>query len=288
MKIGWVSIHRKIQDHWLYEKKRPRTKYEAWLDILFDVNHEDQKVLIREKLIQCKRGQSIKSLDTWAKQWKWDKTKVRRFFVLLQNDNMIVSESYQATTRISVINYNSYQDGRNIGKMKMKSKCNASVSEDVQNATRISVINNSPYKDDRNETETKLKQNWNESETKLTPNNNVNNKIESKELSLVGKYLFSRKKDNLIYLTKDEINNNGNHPKASKAFALLEHIDNDFVNVAKLKRQLTFCEAEKLIKEYDHGLIDDTLNSMENYALLTKKSTTVYLTVRNWISRRKI
>jgi hypothetical protein len=123
MKTGWISIHRKIQDHWIYEKKRPRTKYEAWIDILLEVNHKTQKVLIGNDLISCRKGQSLKSLNTWAKQWKWNKSKVRRFFTLLQKDNMIVSEGVQNTTRLSVINYEPYQNERNESETQVKRKC---------------------------------------------------------------------------------------------------------------------------------------------------------------------
>jgi len=134
---GWISIHRSIKTHWLYPKGRPFTKYEAWITILLEVNHTDKKEAKGFNLIDCKRGESIKSLDTWAKLFHWNKSKVRRFFIMLQKDSMIETKSVQKTTHLKVCNYDSYQN-------------------------------------ERNETETKLKRKRNDSETELTPNNNVN------------------------------------------------------------------------------------------------------------------
>jgi len=49
------------------------------MDILLTVNHSDKKVLIGGVLFDVKRGDSIMSLDSWAKRWNWNKSKVRRF-----------------------------------------------------------------------------------------------------------------------------------------------------------------------------------------------------------------
>jgi hypothetical protein len=65
------------------------------------------------------------SLDTWAKRWNWDKSKVRRFLTLLQSDGMIVLVSDNITTHLTVCNYASYQDERNASETPMKRKRNA-------------------------------------------------------------------------------------------------------------------------------------------------------------------
>jgi len=134
---GWISIHRTIKNHWLYPKGRAFTKYEAWITILLEVNYTDKKESKGFSLIECKRGESIKSLDTWAKLFNWNKSKVRRFFIMLQNDSMIETKSVQKTTHLRVCNYDSYQN-------------------------------------QRNDVETKAKRKRNDIETELTPNNNVN------------------------------------------------------------------------------------------------------------------
>lgn len=126
MSKGWISLHREIKDHWLYQEKRQFSKLEAWLDILLNVNHADKKVMIKNSLFLVKRGDSINSLDTWAKRWNWNKSRVRRFLSLLENESMICIFNETKTTRLTVCNYDNYQDLRNADETQMKRKRNAS------------------------------------------------------------------------------------------------------------------------------------------------------------------
>ena len=131
---GWIRIHRKIVNNWIF---KDADKFRSWIIILLTVNHDQKKVLIGEKLFVCNRGESLNSLDTWSKLFgkNWNKSKVRRFFELLKKDSMIVLTNEQKTTRLTVCNYDSYQDTRN-------------------------------------DSETEVNRNGNGSETSLTPNNN--------------------------------------------------------------------------------------------------------------------
>jgi hypothetical protein len=122
---GWIKIHRSITNHWLYSEKRVYSKLEAWYDMLIAVNYSDSKTLIKGKLYEVKRGQSIMSLDSWAKRWSWDKSKVRRFLNTLQNDNMIELKSDTITTQLTICNYESYQGERNTDETPVKRKRNA-------------------------------------------------------------------------------------------------------------------------------------------------------------------
>jgi hypothetical protein len=122
---GWIKLHRSIKEHWLYTEDRVFSKFEAWNDILLSVNFSDAKQVIKGKIYNIKRGESTMSLDTWAKRWNWDKSKVRRFLTLLQSDGMIVLVSDNITTHLTVCNYASYQDERNASETPMKRKRNA-------------------------------------------------------------------------------------------------------------------------------------------------------------------
>jgi len=110
---GWILLHRKCLDHWLYNENRPKTRREAWEDMLLLANHSGTKIPIGNELIDCKRGQSIRSLESWAKHFKWTKSKVKRFFDLLVKDNMIETENLHKTTRITICKYDDYQNVRN-------------------------------------------------------------------------------------------------------------------------------------------------------------------------------
>jgi hypothetical protein len=122
MNNGWIKIHRKMMEHWIYQNSQ---YFHWWTDLLMNANFEDKKILIKGNLYDCKRGQSLYSLDTWAKRWKVDKSKVRRFLQLLQNDGMIVIENVSVSTRLTICKYECYQDERNADETEVKRKRNA-------------------------------------------------------------------------------------------------------------------------------------------------------------------
>ncbi|MBU2061724.1 MAG: hypothetical protein KKH44_07755 [Bacteroidetes bacterium] len=107
--LGWISVHRKITDNWLWQKK-PFSYGQAWIDILLECSHEEHKVLIKGVLLTSKRSESLKSIKTWAKRWGWTISATRHFLNLLEKDTMIQTKNEQVTTRLSVCNYDSYQD----------------------------------------------------------------------------------------------------------------------------------------------------------------------------------
>lgn len=62
-------------------------------------------------------------------------------------------------------------------------------------------------------------------------------------------------------------------------------IESKYPNICKLKKQLTFEEAEKLTNEFSKDAIRNILQAMENYKDLPKKYVSVNLTMRNWLKR---
>jgi DNA replication protein DnaD len=107
---GWIKLHRKIQETQLYPKNREFTKFEAWLDLLILVNHKDNEVLLGNELILCKRGESIRSIESYQKRWSWSRQQVRSFFCLLERQTQIHQKTTSKTTIISICKYDTYQD----------------------------------------------------------------------------------------------------------------------------------------------------------------------------------
>jgi DNA-binding transcriptional MocR family regulator len=105
---GWISIHRKIQDNWIWEDK-PFSKGQAWIDILLMVNHEDKKIPFSNELVEVKRGSRITSIRQLCDRWGWSNTKVRGFLKLLEDEKMLVIKSDSKKTTLTVVNYNDYQ-----------------------------------------------------------------------------------------------------------------------------------------------------------------------------------
>ena len=111
---GYIALYRKIQDNFLWKEKREFSKAEAWIDILMEVQYSEapRKVVFGMHTLTCNYGESLKTLETWARRWNWTRSKVRRFFKLIQNEKMVVVKSAQLTTRLTVCNYGTYDPKR--------------------------------------------------------------------------------------------------------------------------------------------------------------------------------
>jgi hypothetical protein len=119
---GWIKLERGVLNHWVFDDP---IKFRIWVGLLLVANHSDQKVNIGLNIYDCKRGQSIRSLLSWAKTFKVSKDYVRNFFKLLEKDGMITIENIQISTRITICNYDSYQDVSNDKPTTAKRKPNA-------------------------------------------------------------------------------------------------------------------------------------------------------------------
>ena len=108
--IGWIKLHRKIQDHWIYQEKRKFSRYEAWLDLLMLANHKDNKVLLGNELLLVEKGSFITSELKLMERWSWGKGKLRSFLEMLESDGMIIRKTDRKKTTITICNYSVYHD----------------------------------------------------------------------------------------------------------------------------------------------------------------------------------
>lgn len=105
---GWISVHRQIQEHWLWADK-PFSKGQAWIDMLMLANHEDKKTLIDNNIVVIESGSFVTSEHKLSERWGWSRWKVHEFLNLLQSDNMIFAKTDHRKTTINVINYEKYR-----------------------------------------------------------------------------------------------------------------------------------------------------------------------------------
>lgn len=144
---GWIKIHRKLVDHWLWQDAE---KLKWWLCLLIEANHEGRNILLKGSLVTCGRGQCVRSLETWAQEWRTTKKTVRNFLLLLERDGMIQYESVTVSTRITICNYDTYQNLGNEKETQSKRKVNA---EETQSKRSLPPNNN----DKNEENEKKLR-----------------------------------------------------------------------------------------------------------------------------------
>ena len=120
MDRGYVALWRKIVDHPFSKEKRVFSKYEAWIDILMEVQHSEKPTdfVIGMSVLKCNYAESLKSVLTWSRRWNWSESKVRRYFKLLKKMDQISSKSEGKTTRIKVLNYSQYDLKRRKNELK--------------------------------------------------------------------------------------------------------------------------------------------------------------------------
>lgn len=109
---GWVKLHRRLQQHWLWEEKRVFSKAEAWIDLLMMANHQESRFVLGNEIIQAQPGEIITSELKLMDRWSWSKSKVRAFLKLLENDSMIVKKADPKKTALIVVNWSVYQVDR--------------------------------------------------------------------------------------------------------------------------------------------------------------------------------
>jgi len=108
---GWIKLYRQIQEcEFLWDsKEEPFDRRSAWIDLLLMANHKDKRMMFRGKAITVGCGQRITSLHNLAARWHWGINRVRNYLDLLQGENMLVRESDNTKTLLTIVNYQKYQ-----------------------------------------------------------------------------------------------------------------------------------------------------------------------------------
>lgn len=147
---GWVKLHRKIRDHWIWQDPN---YLKWWIDLLMLVNHSPAKVLINGKPILIQRGMYHTSETKLSERWYIDRRTVSRFLKMLESDDMItVNKRRQDGTTVKVNNYAAYQgvfDGDMHNEMD-NGIHNESASKAHQNVHKQELNNNKNSKNEKN------------------------------------------------------------------------------------------------------------------------------------------
>ena len=107
---GWISLHRKILDNPILKASKEYSRLEAFVWLLLRANHKEGKCVIGSTLYKVKKGEMITSQMKLMKQFRWSKSKLINFLKLLQEDEMIDIKTEPNLTRITILNYCTYQD----------------------------------------------------------------------------------------------------------------------------------------------------------------------------------
>jgi len=108
--MGWIKIDRNIVNHWLWSDEK---KLKWWLTILMEVNYKDKVMSLGYKTYHVKRGQSSRSIRSWAAIFETGTKSVLRFFDMLEEDELIsrkvIGKGKHSTTLLTICEYSSYE-----------------------------------------------------------------------------------------------------------------------------------------------------------------------------------
>ncbi len=144
-KQGWISLHRKIEYHWIWV----RPDYlRAWLWLLFHANHKPNTIFTGIALVKIERGELVSSLSHLSDAFGWGIKTTRTFLNRLEKDGLIVKQSGPKWTKLTICKYDKYQDTRHdMGKQK----AHKGQTEGIQGATNNNENNDN---NDINRTDT--------------------------------------------------------------------------------------------------------------------------------------
>lgn len=279
---GWISLHRKITDHWVWESDKPFDKRAAWIDILLMVNHKKRKVNLGNKLIEVGPGERITSERKLSERWGWSRTKVRNFLNLLEQDEMIEIKKDTKKTTLKVLNYSKYQGIKNQSetteKDKKSNKLKKSAKKDTSKKTAINSYDKSDYSNSeyqqKNHKKTKKKPQKNHAETQTIMNNNENNDNKNNNNNVQPKFEIKKIYNSLDnywktlfkdYIDVYRFSNKTNKITTNRHLKLLKELKGIFDNMKFKFDGQKYNLSENIFEEGINTIIEREIDSL-NYA----------------------
>ena len=152
MEHGFVKIHRKIADSWIWQDAN---KFKWWIDLIMMANHKDNKFLLGNDVFDIKRGEFHTSELKLAERWGVNRKTVRRFLELLESEQMVELKKTRKGTTVKINNYNTYQDKSYTAKDNTRdntrdNRLDNTVDNAVDNTGDSAVDTNKNVKNDKN------------------------------------------------------------------------------------------------------------------------------------------
>lgn len=108
MDLGYIKLFREISGNKFWSKK-PYSEGQAWVDLLLMANYKQGQFIHRGITITVERGQLGRSMVGLGEKWGWSAKKVKRFLGDLKTAEQIAYQTNNATTLITITNYEVYQ-----------------------------------------------------------------------------------------------------------------------------------------------------------------------------------
>lgn len=111
MDKGFIPISRKLFEHPFWKQRREFSRAEAWIDLIQKARYSEGEgqMMLKDKIVKWERGQLIASTRYLKERWNWkSNTKVENFIKLLENEDMIKTDTVQKIRRITICKYDTY------------------------------------------------------------------------------------------------------------------------------------------------------------------------------------
>ena len=132
MADGYILLHKRIQDNWLWSDK-PFSKAHAWIDLLLMANYTCNDIMSKGAVIHIERGQVFRSIKCLSERWGWSIKKTKGFIKVLEKQNMVSVKGLPQGTLITIEKYDSYQTlGRESGPSEGLTKDQAGTNQGPQ------------------------------------------------------------------------------------------------------------------------------------------------------------
>lgn len=131
MKNGYFVLSRKLFSSFLWEEKREYSRFEAFMYLLYHAQYgkEPRKVSIKNKILVQNRGELLRSQRRLASDWGWTPKRVNSWLKTMTKNGSIRNANETVTTRITICNYDKYQDLTNYIETQTKPEGNRNETE---------------------------------------------------------------------------------------------------------------------------------------------------------------
>jgi len=153
MNEGFIKLHRKIRDSWIFRSK-PQW-FHAWIWLILEAQWKDQWITFNGRSIHVKRGQLAAPVRYLVRSFNgskgnfWTVSKVQYFMKRLEKEGMIQTEICTNISLVTICNFDTYNNleeksWSKVGRSTPKSKSKSSTQSSTPKANENQKVNHTP------------------------------------------------------------------------------------------------------------------------------------------------
>lgn len=144
---GWISLHRKVLDNPIVCKDSDHLA--VWVYLLLNATHSNYDTMFKGKRITLTPGQLLTGRKSISSQIKVDEYKVQRILKTFENEHQIAQQTTSQNRLISILNWDSYQQGAQQNAQQVHNDCTTSAQRvhTNNNGNKDNNVNNGNKKD---------------------------------------------------------------------------------------------------------------------------------------------